>query len=161
MIMREVRTFVGGKNAKIEEYVAINGDTGVSCEKEARQAAYEAYLAKCEQSKADGTLVPSTEEFKPDLSKVPQTVYVGVQMVPGGVFNEQGEAIGVTPQEIRFPIPAKTRTEAITNFEKGFEAFVKNMEARAQKQQQEILVPDAQMTQAIENEAKNFRLKRD
>lgn len=160
MTMREVRTFVGGRNAKIEEYVAVNGDTGLSLIQEAENTAQKAY-EKAVKETPEGTPWPSRESFKPDLSKVPQTVYVGVQMVPGGVFNEQGEAVGVTPQEIRFPIPAKTRTEAVANFEKGFEAFVKNMEARAQKQQQEILVPDAQTTQAIENEAKNFRLKRD
>lgn len=161
MVMREVRTFVGGKNAKIEEYVAVDADSGVSLIASAIAESDKAFETMKYAALEVGAKLPLREDFKPDLSKVPPTVYVGVQMVPGAVFDDQGQPVGVTPQEIRFPITAKTRSEAITNFEKGFEAFVKNMEARAQKQQQEILVPDAQTTQAIESEARNFRLKKD
>lgn len=154
MVLREVKTFVGPKGFRIEEYIPVNGATGVSLVVEAENLAKEKYI----KASAESTSPVSMEDFKPDLSKIPQTVYIGIQKVPGAVVDDKGNIVGITPQDILFPIVAKNRIEAIEGFEKGFEAFMKNIEEKERKRQQSLVIPDEQTTQAINEDAKNFKL---
>lgn len=154
MVLREVKTFVGPKGFRIEEYIPVNGATGVSLVVEAENLAKEKYI----KASAESTSPVSMEDFKPDLSKIPQTAYIGIQKVPGAVVDDKGNIVGITPQDILFPIVAKNRIEAIEGFEKGFEAFMKNIEEKERKRQQSLVIPDEQTTQAINEDAKNFKL---
>lgn len=129
MLMRNVIQYFGPNGEKLEELTLCDVESG----KEA-----------------------TAEQLKELTEPEPITVYLGVMIIPVAIQGADGRAIGVRPQEMRFPIDATSRKQAFENYQAAVDAAIKQLKAdqeqrakEAQAAQSKLVIANSAETEAI------------
>lgn len=83
----------------------------------------------------------------------PDTLYLGIMLVPVGISDSHGNMLDVRPQEIRFVIDANSVDEAFSKYKEYAEDTVAELKKKQNEKskQSNLVVPNAVETEAINN----------